>query len=76
MESFEIKVNAEIYVVVHDNADDCSYIVFNHKTCHVVKKGNSGLWQAVAHRFGAAFLPMAEIGAAIDEHYEQMLQNG
>jgi hypothetical protein len=72
MESFEIKVKAEIYVIVHDNIDHCSYTVFNHKTCHIIKKDNNGTWNEVEHRFGAAFLPLAEIGAAIDGHCEQV----
>ena len=75
MESFDITINRETYVIVYNNSDNYSFTVFNHKTCHIITK-NDGAWETVEHRFGAPFLPLGEIGEAIDGHYEQMLQSG
>jgi len=76
MESFDIALNKETYVIVYNNSDDYSFTAFNHKTCHIIKKNDDGIWEEVEHRFGAVFFPLSEIGAAIDDHYEQMLQSG
>ena len=48
------------------------FSVFNHTTCHTIKKTESGVWVAVEHRFGRDNLPLVEIGNAIDAHYHEM----
>jgi hypothetical protein len=71
MESFEIIIKEETYTIARDSSDKCSFIVFNHATCHILKKNENGFWEAVQHRFGAEHLPLNEIGHAIDSHYSQ-----
>ncbi len=69
MESFDITVNRETYVIVYNNSDDYSFTVFNHKTCHIIKKNDDSIWEEVEHRFGAALFPLSEIGEGIEKHY-------
>ncbi|HEY5328041.1 MAG TPA: hypothetical protein VIJ27_13645 [Mucilaginibacter sp.] len=72
MKSFEIIVNDEKFIIAHNSSDAHSFIVFNHATCHVIKKGNTGVWETVEHRFGEVSVPVSEIGAAIDQHSAQV----
>jgi len=71
MLSFEIIIKEETYVISHNSSDDCTFIVFNHTTCHIIKKNENGFWEAIQHRFGTEHLPLNEIGNAIDSHYSQ-----
>jgi hypothetical protein len=77
MESFEIIINDEIYVIVHNGPEMYTFTVFNYATCHVMKKCDSGKWEAIEHRFGIDYLPLNELGEAIDQHYiQQKLRAG
>jgi hypothetical protein len=71
MGSFDIIIKEETYTIVHNSSDKCSFIVFNHTTCHIIKKNDKGFWEAIQHRFGTEHLPLNEIGHAIDSHYSQ-----
>ncbi|HEY4325223.1 MAG TPA: hypothetical protein VGN20_14595 [Mucilaginibacter sp.] len=69
MDSFEIIAKEDIYKIIHHSDSDDTFVVFNHATCHVIKRNTSGNWEAVGHRFGTAYVPVKEIGAAIDEYF-------
>jgi hypothetical protein len=71
METFEVTVKKESYRVSRNQSHDYSFSVFNHATCHVMKKNEYGLWVRVEHRFGKESLPLNEIGEAIDQHYKK-----
>jgi hypothetical protein len=70
MESFEVIVNAETYRIICNNPDNCTFSVFNYATCHVIKRNEAGIWNAVEHRFGTDNLPLKEIGKAIDKYHK------
>jgi hypothetical protein len=68
MDSFEVAVKKEIYKIIHDSDSSNTFIVFNHETCHVLKRNAPGNWESAGHRFGVEYVPVKEIGAAIDKH--------
>ena len=67
MESFEIKIKDQSYKIIRLTPDDYTFSVFNYTTCHIIKKNDSGQWEGIKHRFGLEFLPLTEIGNAIDQ---------
>lgn len=69
MQSFEVTINAETYRIVPGTPDSRSFSLFNHSTCHVIKKNEAGIWYDIQHRFGKDEIPLQEIGAAIDRYY-------
>jgi hypothetical protein len=71
MGSFEIIIKQETYLIAPNSSDNYSFIVFNHTTCHIIKKNENGFWEAIQHRFGTEHLPLIEIGHAIDKYYNQ-----
>jgi hypothetical protein len=76
MESFQIIIKKETYKITRssDNNDDF-FSVFNYATCHVIKRNVYGKWEAVKHRFGSEYLPLKEIGEAIDKYYSLQPQD-
>ncbi len=73
MDSFEVIVNAERFTIKPNDTEDFTYSVFNHATCHIIKKNNFGIWQTVKHRFGKEQLPIDEIGEAVDRYNSQFV---
>lgn len=71
MENFDITINEESFKISQNDSDNQNFSVFNHTTCHIIHKNNSGKWEAVKHRFGTDTLPLQEIGEAIDKYYKQ-----
>lgn len=71
MESFEIIIKEETFRIIRNIPDKYTFSVFNHATCHIIKKNDFGIWKAVEHRFGADSLPLDEIGEAIEKYYKQ-----
>lgn len=69
MEAFEVTVKKQSYKIIRDSYNDGTFNVFNHNTCHIIRKNNWEVWECVEHRFGAGDLPVSEIGDAIDNHY-------
>jgi hypothetical protein len=70
MESIEIKIKEASYRIIRNGLDNSMFSVFNHATCHIIKKLDTGNWRAIEHRFGADFIPVTEIGEAIDSYYQ------
>ncbi|CAN5128444.1 hypothetical protein BH09BAC6_BH09BAC6_10950 [soil metagenome] len=75
METFEIIINQESFKISRKNTDNQVFNIFNHTTCHIIKKNRSGKWEKVVHRFGSDILPLKEIGEAIDRYYTQNEQH-
>jgi len=71
MDSFEVIIKEQKFRAIHNKTDNFTFSVFNHSTCHVIKKNNFGIWKGVEHRFGADNLPLDEIGEAIEKHYKE-----
>ena len=74
MKSFEVIVNAERFVLKPSDTEQFTYSLFNHATCHIIKKNSFGIWQSIEHRFGTDKIPLEEIGIAIDKFYSQVKQ--
>ena len=75
MESFEITVKKETYKITRNAPGEDIFSVFNHAMCHVIKRNVAGKWEAVTHRFGTEYLPLKEIGAAIDKYFSMQPQS-
>lgn len=77
MESFEIIIKKETYKIIRSSSDnnDDFFSVFNYATCHVIKRNVYGKWEPVKHRFGMEYLPLKEVGEAIDKHYSLQQQD-
>ena len=69
MEAFEVTVKKQSYRIIRDSYNDGTFNVFNHNTCHIIRKNSWEVWERVEHRFGTEDLPVSEIGDAIDKHY-------
>lgn len=69
MKAIELVIKDETYRVVRNTADNYTFSVFNHATCHIIARNNFGLWEEVRHLFGAEVIPVEEIGHIIDQRY-------
>jgi hypothetical protein len=71
MESFEIIIKKETYKITRSSSEniDDFFNVFNYTMCHIIKRNAYGKWEKVKHRFGSEYLPLKEIGEAIDKYY-------
>lgn len=70
MDSFEIIIKEETFRIIRSGPENDIFSVFNHATCHIIKKNSFGIWKSVEHRFGTDSLPIDEVGEAIEKHYK------
>jgi hypothetical protein len=68
MEALEVIIKDEAFKIVPNKTDN-SFSVFNHATCHTIKKTDIGVWKTLVHRFGKDNIPLPEIGDAIEKYY-------